>query len=136
MVPDGCMENAFIESAGEDNVNDRCFVTFGGPPPEALLEKGGAGKEFVEKYQKRFGSLPEAYAIYGYECGKVALAAIEKAGLKDRRAITDACLAIKDFDRGALGTWSFDANGDTSLTTISGNRVHDGKFEFVKMLGE
>ena len=131
MAPDGCYENAFIKSAGADNVNDRCFITFGGLPPEEL---SGVGKEFVEKYLEKYGSDPEAYAIYGYECGRVALEAIRKAGKKDRNAIREACLAIKDFD-GALGKWSFDENGDTSITTISGNTVKDGKFLHVKVLG-
>src|SRR5262249_21196913 len=75
MVPDACYEKAFIESAGPENVNDRCFLTFGGLPPEELK---GAGKTFVEKYKARYGSPPESYAIYGYEAGKVALEAIRK----------------------------------------------------------
>jgi branched-chain amino acid transport system substrate-binding protein len=132
MVPDGCMEDAFIEAAGADVLNGRCYVTFGGLPPDKLT---GPGKVFVEKYQKRYGTMPEAYAIYGYEAAKVAIAAIAKAGKKDRAAIVDACLSIRDFD-GALGRWSFDANGDTTLTTMSGNIVRDGRFEFVKMLGK
>lgn len=132
MAPDGCFENAFIESAGEENLNDRCFITFGGLPPDNL---SGVGKEFLDNYQKKYGKEPEAYAIYGYECGRVALEAIRKAGKKDRNAIREAGLAIKDFD-GALGKWSFDENGDTTITTISGNTVKDGKFEFVKLLGE
>jgi branched-chain amino acid transport system substrate-binding protein len=132
MVPDGCMEDAFIEAAGADVLNGRCYVTFGGLPPDKLT---GPGKVFVEKYQKRYGTMPEAYAIYGYEAAKVAIAAIARAGKKDRAAIVDACLSIRDFD-GALGRWSFDANGDTTLTTMSGNIVRDGHFEFVKMLGK
>jgi branched-chain amino acid transport system substrate-binding protein len=132
MVPDGCMEEAFIAAAGADAVNDRCFVTFGGLPPDKLT---GAGKEFVEKYQKRFGAMPEAYAIYGYEAAKVALKAIEKAGKKDRAAILQACLSLRDFD-GALGRWSFDANGDTTVTTMSGNIIRNGRFEFVRLLGK
>ena len=36
----------------------------------------------------------------------------------DRAAVRAAVFAIKDFD-GALGTWSFDANGDTSLTDMT-----------------
>jgi branched-chain amino acid transport system substrate-binding protein len=142
MVPDGCMEAAFIEAAGPENVNDRCYVTFGGLPAEAFenadkefIEKNKPAKEFVDAYQKRFGRLPEAYAIYGYEAGKVALAAIRRAGKKDRAAIVAAGLGIKDF-HGALGTWSFDENGDTTLKKLSGNLVHDGKFKFVKMLGQ
>ena len=132
MVPDGCMEEAFIQSAGAENLNDRCYVTFGGYPPERLT---GPGKEFVDKYKSKHGVMPEAYAVYGYEAAKVALEAIKNAGKKDRAAIVQACLSIKDF-QGALGKWSFDANGDTTLRTISGNVVRGGKFEFVKLLGD
>ncbi len=132
MVPDGCMEDAFITSAGAENLNERCFVTFGGMPPEELT---GQGKDFVEKYAKKFGAKPEAYAVYGYEAAKVALEAIRRAGKKDRDAIRQACLAIRDFT-GALGKWSFDANGDTSMRTMSGSVVRNGDFKFVKVLGQ
>lgn len=132
MVPDGCLEDAFIKSAGADNLNGRCYITFGGLPPEELK---GDGKKFVEEYTKKYGATPEAYAVYGYEAAKVALAAIAKAGKKDRAAIVDAALSLKDF-HGALGTWSFDENGDTTLKVLSGNTVKDGKFVFVKTLGE
>ena len=40
----------------------------------------------------------------------------------------DAVFATKDYD-GVLGKWSFDANGDTSLTTMSGRQVKNGKFD-------
>jgi len=133
MVPDACYEEAFIESAGAENVNDRCFVTFGGLPPDQLT---GPGKAFVDKYTQRYGKPPEGYAIYGYEAAKVALEAIELAGVKDRRAIREAAFKIKDFNKGALGTWSFDANGDSTLQTISGNMIRDGRFQFVKLLGQ
>jgi branched-chain amino acid transport system substrate-binding protein len=133
MVPDACYEEAFIESAGADNVNDRCYVTFGGLPPEDLT---GPGKDFVDKYEEHFGGKPEGYAIYGYEAAKVALEAIALADEKDRDAIRKAGLSIKDFNKGALGTWSFDQNGDTTIKTISGNIVHDGHFKLVKILGQ
>jgi len=142
MVPDGCMEQGFIESAGAENLNNRCFVTFGGLPSEAFEtgdkafdEKHKEQKQFVDHYKQQFGHLPEAYAVYGYEAAKVALEAIRRAGKKDRAAIIAACLAIKNF-HGALGTWSFDANGDTTLHRLSGNVVHDGTFKFVKSLGD
>ncbi len=133
MVPDGCFEDVFVEAAGAENVNDRCYVTFGGLPPDKLT---GPGKRFFDNYKQRFRKAPQVYAVYGYEAAKIALEAIRKAGKKDRAAITAACLAITDFDQGALGKWSVDANGDTTLKTVSGNRIHDGKFEFVKLLGE
>lgn len=133
MVPDACMEEAFLESAGIENLNGRCYVTFAGTPPEYLQ---GRGRQFVERYRARYGRIPEAYAIYGYEGAKVALAAIERAGRKDRRAVIDACLSIRDFQGGALGTWSFDANGDSTLRTLSGSIVRDGRFQFLTALTE
>lgn len=132
MVPDACMEKAFIRAAGPEAVNGRCYVTFGGVPPEALT---GPGKKFVERYREKTQSSPEGYAVYGFEAAKAALEAIARAGKKDRGAILAAALAIKDYDQGALGKWSFDENGDTTLTTISGNIVQDGEFKFVKLLG-
>jgi len=131
MVPDGCFENAFIQAAGNETFKKLdCFVTFGGLPPS---EMKGKGKDFVEAYKGKYGVMPEGYAVYGYEAAKVALAAIGKAGKKDREAIRAAALSIKDFD-GATGKWSYDENGDTTLKVMSGNKVVDGDFKLVKVL--
>lgn len=131
MVPDACMEDAFLRSAGVENLNGRCYVTFAGMPPRYLQ---GKGKEFVDRYRARYGKMPAAYAIYGYEAAKAALAAIQRAGCKDRQAVIEACLAIRDFQGGALGTWSFDAHGDSTLRTLSGSIVRNGRFEFATSL--
>jgi branched-chain amino acid transport system substrate-binding protein len=63
----------------------------------------------------------------------VALRAIRDAGSKDRRAIADAALAIRDYD-GALGRWGFDANGDTTMRTLTVSGVKDGRFVFEEIL--
>lgn len=131
MVPDGCFEKAFIEASGKENVEGNTFITFGGVGPTQLT---GKGRAFFDNYKTRFQSEPEAYAVYGYEAARVVLAAIERAGKKDRRAILSEVAATKDFD-GALGRWSFDANGDTSLKVMSGNTIKNGQFVFVKVLG-
>jgi branched-chain amino acid transport system substrate-binding protein len=130
MVPDGCLEQVFIEAAGPANLEGRCFVTFGGLPPEKLT---GKGRAFVEHYHSRYGEMPEAYAVYGYEAAGVVLRAVRDAGVKDRRTITDAALAIRDYD-GALGRWGFDANGDTTLRTLTVSTVRDGRFVFEEVL--
>jgi len=131
MVPDGCFETAFIQAAGADNVNDMTYVTFGGLPPSKLV---GAGAEFYKKYKAKYTAEPEGYAVYGYEAAKVALEAIRRAGKKDREAVRVAMTQVKDFE-GALGHWGFDQNGDTTLTTMSGHIIKNGKFEFVALLG-
>lgn len=131
IVPDGCYELAFITSAGEENLKN-CYVTMGGI--DASLLKG-PGAEFVRKYQEKFGGKePEAYAVYGYEAAKVVLESILKVGKKDRAAIVKTCVETRDFDKGALGKWSFDANGDITLQNMTISRVEGGRFKPVKTI--
>jgi branched-chain amino acid transport system substrate-binding protein len=133
MGPDGCFEQAMVDSAGKETFERVPFyATFGGLPIDALID--GKGKEFVDKYEAKFGSKPkDAYATYGYECALVTLEAIRRAGKKDREAIRLAALAIKNFE-GATGTWSFDENGDTTNQTMSGSSVVKGEFKFSRPL--
>jgi branched-chain amino acid transport system substrate-binding protein len=133
MGPDGTYETAMIESAGKEAFETaKFYATFGGLPISELRD--GRGPEFVKNFTEFYGKAPtEAYAAYGYECGLVALDALRRAGKKDREAVRLAGLATANFV-GTIGTWSFDANGDTDSKTMSVNVVKDGKFEFVKKL--
>ncbi len=123
MGPDGIYEQAFLDDAGD--AAEGMYITFGGVAPSKLTGKGG---EWYRAYKSKFGGEPEAYAGYGYESAKVALDAIQRAGRKDREAIRAAVFATKDYD-GVLGKWSFDPNGDTTLTQMSGREVKAGKFD-------
>jgi branched-chain amino acid transport system substrate-binding protein len=76
------------------------------------------GKSFVDAYAKRYGdSNPDPYAIYGYEVAKLGIDTVKGLGDKgsDKQAVLDALFATKD-RKSVLGTYSFDKNGDTSLT--------------------
>lgn len=128
MGPDGIYEKALIDAAGKDA--EGIYATFGGVPAKELK---GSGQKWYESYKKKYNSEPEAYAAYGYESAKVIVNAINQVCKNDRDAIRQAVLNTKDFN-GVLGTWSFDQNGDTSLTTLSGNVVKNGKWEFVSVL--
>ena len=145
MAPDGCFEQAMINTNGANNfAKAKFYATFGGLPIDALTS--GKGKEFVDKYTALYKAPPaDAYATYGYEAALVTLEAIRRAGKKDRDAIRTAALAVKNFE-GATGTWSFDANGDTtnqtmsgstvvtSEVTVDGSPVTTGAFKFVRAL--
>lgn len=132
MGPDAFFNSALMSAAGDAALEGRVFVTFGGVPPEQQI---GKGKVFVEAYRAKYGRMPEGYAIYAYECAKVAIDAMTRASGKNRAAVVAALAATTDYD-GTLGRWSFDANGDTTLTTMSGNIVKGGQFQFVKLLGQ
>jgi branched-chain amino acid transport system substrate-binding protein len=67
------------------------------------------------------------------------LDAIEKAsedaggGVPDRQAVVEQILATEDY-QGALGTWSFDEDGDTTLTELSVQTVEGGEFKLHSVL--
>src|SRR5207249_2157726 len=104
-----------------------------------LTEAGYEGAQKADNYRalanKFNNNNPNPYAIYGYEAGKVVLAAIAKAGDKadDRATVMANVMGTKDYD-GVLGKWSFDANGDTTLTQFSGSIGKSGSWSFVKEL--
>ena len=155
MGPDGCFEQAMADSASPETFEKaKFYATFGGLPIDALKKQEGLGAAFVKNYAEAYGKEPgEAYAAYGYDCGLVVLAAIREAKKKDRNAIRLAALANhKKYKnekgdsfsyRGATGYFSFDAQGDTTNQTMSGNVVsvktndkgeRKAEFEFVKPL--
>ncbi|HLF24716.1 MAG TPA: branched-chain amino acid ABC transporter substrate-binding protein [Anaerolineae bacterium] len=129
MVPDGAADSTFIERAV--GAAEGVLGTQIGEPPQALTTEVGA--QFYQAYRVAYDEEPEPYAQFGYDAARVVLDAIRRAGVKDRRAILEAIANIRDFP-GTGGAFRFDRNGDTTLTTISGNQVKDGKFVFLQPL--
>ncbi len=131
MGPDGINCSEFLKQAGP--AGEGVYSTFGGVPPEKYT---GKAAEWLKSYDAKFSNKnPNPYAIYGYEAAKVVLVAIAKAGDKadDRATVLANVMGTKDYD-GVLGKWSFDANGDTTLTQFSGSIGKTGAWSFVKEL--
>ena len=129
MGPDGMQTQALIDGAGAD-VAEGAYATVGGVPNDQLPP---AGQQYLKDYAAEYGPTNEPYAVYGYDAIGAVITGIEavcKAGgdPTNRPAIRDAVMGIKNYS-GALGTWSFDANGDTSLSDMTGYVVKGGKFE-------
>ena len=123
MGGDGINENAFITGAG--SVAEGVYSSIEGVDQTKLPPKG---QDFIKNFTTKYGA-PQAYTIYGYEVMSVALTAIKAAG-HDRTKVIQALSAIKDFS-GVTGTWSFDKNGDTTLSDYAVYQVKDGKWTFV-----
>ena len=129
MGPDGIQTQAMIDGAGA-SVAEGIYASVAGLAfPDALT---AAGKKFVSDYEAKYGNLTEPYSIYGYEDINVVLAGIESVCAAggdptDRATVTKAVMATKDFN-GVLGTWSFDANGDTTLTDMTVYQSKGGKY--------
>jgi branched-chain amino acid transport system substrate-binding protein len=132
MGPDGINCAEFLKEAGPA-ADANVYSTFGGVPPEKYT---GKAADWLKAYNAKYGAgSPDPYAIYGYEAAKVVLAAIAAAGDKanDRAAVLANVMGTKNYD-GVLGKWSFDANGDTTLTQFSGSQAKSGDWAFVKEL--
>lgn len=124
---DGLRDQGFIELAGD--AAGGVHVTFPALPPSLLPDKG---KEFVKRYQGRFpDSKVESFTPRACEAASVLLDAIERAYEKDgeinREGVVRELFATQNYD-GALGTWSFDENGDTTFTQLAGEQISDGAF--------
>ncbi|HWF55549.1 MAG TPA: branched-chain amino acid ABC transporter substrate-binding protein [Solirubrobacteraceae bacterium] len=75
------------------------------------------GEAFLKAYKAKYGAAnPDPYAIYGYEVMKLGLDTIAKLGAQgDSRSAVLAALFATKSRSSVLGTYGFDANGDTTL---------------------
>jgi branched-chain amino acid transport system substrate-binding protein len=115
--PDGVCESGFT-NAKKKGIPTTLAKRFKCSVATLDLKSIPGGREFVDAYSKRYGdSNPDPYAIYGYEAAKLGLDTIKSLGDKgsDKQAVLDALFATKD-RKSVLGSYSFDKNGDTSLT--------------------
>ncbi len=86
-----------------------------------------AGLDFYESYQTRFGGTPEASGIFGYEAMLSILDTIDSLGDdgNDRSKVIAKYFSIKDRPS-VLGTYSIDADGDTTLGRYGAYSVKEG----------
>ncbi|MBP5603208.1 MAG: ABC transporter substrate-binding protein, partial [Treponema sp.] len=102
--------------------------------------KGATGKtkEFIDKYVKAYGYVPDDVAALTYDATYIVLQAIQDAGLtgnlkKDRVAIKDAMGKIKSF-AGVTGNMQFTPDGDPVKEAVVVRVTKEGEFEYVKSL--
>lgn len=130
--PDGIFVDTFISQAGD--AAEGAYVTFGGIPANKL---GKRGQQFIDAYNKKYDDPIQAYTAYAYEAANVMLDAIERASKEDgevtRETVLKQIFATKNY-KGVLGTWSFDKDGDTTLSKLSVQRVENGEFKLDRVL--
>ncbi len=98
----------------------------------------GAGKAFYATYKHRIGD-PEPNAIFGYEAMSLMLSAIARAtddGTKPatRSLVRRAIFTTRD-RRSAVGTYSIQRDGDTTLRRYGIYRIVDGRLRFWRAIG-
>jgi branched-chain amino acid transport system substrate-binding protein len=95
------------------------------------------GKTFLAAYKAKYGvGNPDPYSIYGYEDMQLALKTIAKLGSQgnSKSAVVKALFQTQNY-AGAIGTYGFDKNGDTTLKSYGLYKVgSDGNPEFDKTI--
>ncbi len=97
----------------------------------------GATKEFIERYEKKYGYTPDDVGALTWDALRLVQKAIEDTGkltgnLKnDRVAVKDALAKIKEFD-GITGKMTFTPEGDPIKCAVVVRISDKGEFEFYK----
>jgi len=124
--PDGVCESGFTNPS-KGGIPKSIAPRFKCSVATLDLQSYPGGQEFLDAFSAKYGSEnPDPYAIYGYEAMKLFLDTLAELGdqATDRQAVLQALFDTKDRDS-VLGTYSFDENGDTTLTSYGIYEVGD-----------
>jgi branched-chain amino acid transport system substrate-binding protein len=116
------------------SLDSRVFLT---APTLSPSSYPPAGQAFFKDYTAKYGK-PEVYAIYGYAEMALLLDAIKRAsnggnGSLSRSAVDSAIHSTSNL-QSVLGTYSINANGDTTITDYGAYGVKNGSDFYLKTI--
>jgi len=131
--PDGTCESGFTNPKSK-GIPASLAPRFKCTVATLAIKDTPGGAQFLKDFQAKYNvSNPDPYAIYGYAAGQLVLDTIKAGGTTKSDFITKL-FATKDIES-VLGTYSIDANGDTSLTDYGLYKVGpDGNPQFEKAI--
>jgi branched-chain amino acid transport system substrate-binding protein len=97
----------------------------------------GATKAFIDRYNQKYGYVPDDVGALTWDSLRIVQAAIQGTGglsgdlKKDREAVKDAMASIKEFD-GITGKMTFTPDGDPIKCAVIVRISDKGEFEFFK----
>lgn len=119
-----------------DSVNSPALCELGGKEVEGTVvttffnpsDPRPEVRQFNEDFKKKYGVLPEIWAVQGYDTVKLIVSAMQKAGSVVPIKIADALHSTKDWP-GISGSFTFNERGEPVDKSIYRLIVRDGKFE-------
>ena len=97
----------------------------------------GATKTFIDRYEKKYGYVPDDVGALTWDSMRLVQQAIQNCGKitgkieKDRQCVRDALAEIKEFD-GITGKMTFTEEGDPIKCAVVVRISDKGEFEFYK----
>ncbi|HCJ11145.1 MAG TPA: branched-chain amino acid ABC transporter substrate-binding protein, partial [Clostridiales bacterium] len=122
-----------VNLAGEDCYG--CFFT----THYAAAGATGATKEFIDRYEAKYGYVPDDVAALTWDSLHLIEQAIKDTGgltgdiEADRKAVRDALARIKNF-QGITGNMTFTEEGDPIKACVVVRINEEGEFEFYKFV--
>jgi branched-chain amino acid transport system substrate-binding protein len=124
MGGDGLATPVFVELATPEIAEGTYATMVGGD-----MKKVPTAQQFIKDYETRFGKVGQ-WSAYGYDAANILIAAIRKAGQKDRRAVLKSIREIPSFP-GVTGEVVFDAKGDNQNQFIGIFKVEKGELTYI-----
>jgi branched-chain amino acid transport system substrate-binding protein len=134
---DGIQDQEFISDAGTSA--NGAYSTVAAPNVSSL----SSAAAFVSAYQSKFNSSPGAYSANAYDAMNIILQAVKTAINNNGGTIPPSIASFRSAVRsavasisysGAIGTTSFDSNGDTTNGLITAWQVQNGTWTYVKTI--
>jgi branched-chain amino acid transport system substrate-binding protein len=100
----------------------------------------GATKDFIDRYEKEHGDVPDDVAALTWDTIRIVQTAIEGTGVIagdikiDREAVRNALVTIKDFDGITGNVTTFTEDGDPIKCAVIVRISDAGEFEFYKFV--
>jgi branched-chain amino acid transport system substrate-binding protein len=129
LMPDGFTPfSATGETSG--NTSNGAYISYPGIPVKSLK---GSGAKFVAGFTKVNGKkLPDPYTAYAAQAAQVLLTAVAKSD--GTRASVASKLTNLTVTNGILGNFKIDANGDTTLGTVTFGRMAGKNAKFIGLI--
>jgi branched-chain amino acid transport system substrate-binding protein len=129
LMPDGFTPfSATGQTSG--NTSNGAYISYPGIPVKSLK---GAGAKFVAGFTKVNGKkLPDPYTAYAAQAAQVLLGAIAKSD-GTRGDVSSKLFNLK-VTNGILGNFSINANGDTTLGTVTFGQMSGQNAKFIGLI--
>src|SRR4051794_13492572 len=129
LMPDGFTPFSATGQTSGSTANG-AYISYPGIPVKALK---GAGARFVTGFTKvNGGKLPDPYTAYAAQSAQVLLGAIAKSN-GTRGDVSSKLFNLK-VTNGILGNFSINANGDTTLGTVTFGQMSGQNAKFIGLI--
>jgi branched-chain amino acid transport system substrate-binding protein len=118
-----------------DRIGPAAASTYLVDPSIPARDRSQTYRSFIDRFRRSYHHSPDRYAVYGYEAMRVVLGALRRAGrhANDRRRVIRRVFGQRRADS-AVGPYTVDRQGDTTLRSFGAYRVRRGALVFDRLL--